>query len=312
MLGLAAGDTAGGAWKLGYSAITEQATVIAYDLIGHGRLDLDRVVETLREMDGSKDEQPVFRSETPQFRAWLNRASEGTPSPDDGPTLDPIGRSAILGVTYRKDPQSLATEIIKLNRIFHSDAESIMCGVIAGAAVAASCFGQAGRDLIKGIAEAVAPAVEQLADPALALVNLGRISGATKRVTDLISGYGVRSASDALGFVSDGGNPTPLDRTLASILLAAPSVEKPHEPVAEAVKIGGSNSGAAIGAMIGARTGIRAWPWAFANDTWFAEIGRRLVRGPYEVIDLPIPYAVEQHLISGVSGNGSGDDGEII
>lgn len=312
MLGLAAGDTAGGAWKLGYSAITEQATVIAYELIGNGRLDVNRVVEVLREMDGSKDEEPVFRSETPQFRAWLNRASAGNPSPDDGPTLDPIGRSAILGVTYRRDPKSLVAEIIKLNRLFHSDAESILCGVIAGAAVAASCFGQAGRDLLKGIAEAVAPAVEQLADPSLALVNVGRISGVTTRVEDLISGYGVKSASDAIAFVSGSDQPSPLDRTLASLLLGAPSVEKPHEPVAEAVKLGGSNSGAAIGAMIGARTGIRAWPWAFANDTWFAEIGRRLVRGPYEVIDLPIPYAVEQHLISGIRGDAPGDDGEII
>ena len=30
MLGVAAGDAAGGAWELGYSAVTEQVTVIAY------------------------------------------------------------------------------------------------------------------------------------------------------------------------------------------------------------------------------------------------------------------------------------------
>jgi hypothetical protein len=61
----------------------------------------------------------------------------------------------------------------------------------------------------------------------------------------------------------------------------------------------GAPVGAVVGAVVGARVGIRAWPWAIANDTWFAEIGRRLVRGPDEVRDLPIPYAVEHHLMSG-------------
>jgi hypothetical protein len=82
--------------------------------------------------------------------------------------------------------------------------------------------------------------------------------------------------------------------------MVAPTAERSHDPVAEAARLAGSNGGAAAGAILGARVGIRAWPWAFANDTWFAEIGRRLARGPNEVRDLPIPYAVEQHLNSGV------------
>ena len=52
-----------------------------------------------------------------------------------------------------------------------------------------------------------------------------------------------------------------------------------------------------VGGIVGARVGIRAWPWAFANDTWFAEIGR-LVRAQRS----PGPAhsrAVEHHLISG-------------
>ncbi len=85
----------------------------------------------------------------------------------------------------------------------------------------------------------------------------------------------------------------------AGLLLSAPIVDRPHVPIEQAGKIGGSQLAAMVGGIVGARVGIRAWPWAFANDTWFAEIGRRLVRGPSEVADLPIPYAVEQHLISG-------------
>jgi hypothetical protein len=86
---------------------------------------------------------------------------------------------------------------------------------------------------------------------------------------------------------------------LAGLLLAAPVAHRHHVPISEAARLGGSRLGAMVGAVVGARVGIRAWPWAFANDTWFAEIGRRLVRGPKEIRDLPIPYAVEQHLMSG-------------
>lgn len=314
MLGAAAGDTAGGAWELGYSAITQQVTVLAYQLIADGRLDGKRVIEGLRELDGSNDEQSVYRAETPQFRSWLDRAAKGRPSPGEDPTLDPVGRSTILGVAYRRAPSSLYREAIKLNRMFHRDAESILCGVIMASAVAASCFGQAGRDMIKGVAEAVEPAVGDLSDID-DLIGADRLSGARQRIEGLIEGYGIKNAGEALAFVGAASTPGPFDRTLAALLVGAPSIDKAHEPVAEAVKIGGSNMGACIGGLIGARLGIRAWPWAFANDTWFAEIGRRLVRGPNEVMDLPIPYSVEQHLNSGEVGGdpeiAGGDPGAI-
>ncbi len=301
MLGIAAGDAAGGAWELGYSAVTEQATVLAYELIANGQLDRQRVIDVFMEMDGSKDEQPVFRAESPEFRAWLDSIGHGS-RPDKRPSLDPLGRSAILGVSYRRQPEKLYREVIDLNTLFHTDAESILAGVILSSAVAASCFGQAGRDLIKGVAEAVGPAVEELGDPSSGLSETGRVGDADRRVQKLIDGYGIKAADEALRWVTDSATPGPVDIALAALLVGAPAAEKAHEPVAEAARIGGSNGGAAIGAMIGARLGIRAWPWAFANDTWFAEIGRRLVRGPHEIIDLPIPYAVEQHLISGISG----------
>jgi ADP-ribosylglycohydrolase len=310
VLGAAAGDTAGGAWELGYSAITQQVTVLAYQLIADGRLHERRVVEGLRELDGSNDEQSVYRAETPEFRSWLNGAAQGSPSPGQDPTLDPVGRSTILGVAYRRDPKLLFREAIKLNRMFHRDAESILCGVIVASAVAASCFGQAGRDMIKGVAEAVDPAVGELSDID-GLIGADRLSGTRQRIEGLIDGYGIKGAREALTFVEAAPTPGPLDRTLAALLIGAPSVDKAHEPVAEAVKIGGSSMGAGIGGLIGARLGIRAWPWAFANDTWFAEIGRRLVRGPSEVMDLPIPYSVEQHLNSGTGGEIAGGDPEI-
>lgn len=300
MLGLAAGDTAGGAWDMGYSAVTEQATVIAYDLIAHGQIDRARLVSALRELDGSHEEEPVYRSESPEFRAWLDRAATGNPTPDETPSLDPLGRSAPIGLVYKRDPENLYREAIGLNRIFHTDDESILAGVVAAAAVAASCFGQAGRDLLKGVAEAVAPAVREIAEGSVGLAEPDQISNLPERISGLVSAFGSRTAAEAMASVTDAATPGPIDVMLACLLIAAPTGEAPHEPVAQAVKLGGSNAGAATGAIIGARTGIRAWPWPFANDTWFAELGRRLARGPHEIRDLPIPYAVEQHLISGI------------
>lgn len=300
VLGLAAGDTAGGVWELGYSAIAQQAIVLSYELIANGQIDGARLIDAVLELDGSRDEEPVYRAESREFRSWLDGARLGSPMPDETPSLDPIGRSAPLGVFYRRDPEAMNQEVIGLNRLFHNDAPSVLSGVIEAAAVAASCFGQVGRDLLLGVAESVGAAVAELSSGSVGLVNLERIADVTSRISSLVDSYGVRSGTEALELVATGDKNGPLETTMALLLIAAPTAERSHEPVAEAVKIAGSNGGAAVGAILGARLGIRAWPWAFANDTWFAEIGRRLVRGPSEVRDLPIPYAVEQHLISGV------------
>lgn len=300
ILGLAAGDTAGGAWELGYSAVTEVATVISYQLIERGALDLDQLVADLLELDGSMDEEPVLRAESPELRSWLDRARTGSSSPDDTPSLDAMARSAPLGLAYRDDPATLVSQTIALCRMFDSDASSILAGVTVASGVAASCFGQAGRDFIVGVAEAVRPATAELVSGSHGVVGVDQIEGYEARLTALLDSYGARTADEVSAAVPDDAGPLPLVMALRSILLVAPTADRPHEPVAECARLGGSALAAAGGAIIGARVGIRAWPWAFANDTWFAEIGRRLVRGPQEIRDLPIPYAVEQHLISGV------------
>ena len=296
MLGLAAGDTAGGLWELGYSAITEQATVIAYQLIEGGALDLDAVVFALRELDGANEEEPVYRAESPQFRAWLDQAAAGRPVPEEDPSLDAAPRAVPLGVAHRRDPGRLRDQALALGRLFHDDPPSILSGMVTAGAVAASCFGQSGRDLITGIIEIAEPVAATLGpDPAS-----GREPGDFVEGLRQIAGHvGVTDGDEALAIVTEGGDPAPWDLVRAGLLLSAPVVERSHLPVEQAARIGGSPLAAMVGGIVGARVGIRAWPWAFANDTWFAEIGRRLVRGPNEVRDLPIPYAVEHHLISG-------------
>jgi len=297
MLGMAAGDSAGGAWELGYSAFTEQAVIVAYDLIEFGKFDPVRVGEAMRELDGAGGETPVYRAESPQFRQWLDRAGEGPDGLPDPPALDHASRSVALGVFNRKRPERLVRDVVSLGRALHGDAESILCGGVFAAAVAASCFGQSGKDFLAGVSEATGSVLTAL-DEAGAR-GLSQFTGAAEEIRGMIGLVGITEGPRALEAVEAGADPGPWDLTRAAILICAPPAERDHVPIEQAARIGGSALGSAVGGVMGARAGIRAWPWAFANDTWFAEIGRRLVRGPREVSDLPIPYAVEHHLISG-------------
>ena len=296
MLGLAAGDTAGGAWELGYSAVTEQVTVISYQLIEHRHMEPGQLVRRIRELDGSEDEDNVYRAETPHFRTWLDRAAAGSTVPDDEPSIDGFARSAPIGIAFRRDPGTVIDEAIELGRLFHRDAGSVAAGVICAAAVAASCFGQTGRDLITGVAEAVVPAIPKIGT---GLSGADQLEVLESELHDLTGSVGTVSGPQAVDLMRKQTD-DPVHLALAGLVLAAPLSDRYHTPIEQAARIGGSVLGAGVGAIVGARVGIRAWPWAFANDTWFAEIGRRLVRGPDEIRDLPIPYAVEQHLISGV------------
>lgn len=295
LLGLAAGDTAGGAWELGYSAITEQATVIAYELITNRDMDPDRLVASLLELDGLHEEDPVYRAESPEFRMWLDRARAGSPVPGAEPSLDAAARATVLGVAFRREPEKLVTKSIELGRLFHSDAATVAAGVLSGAAVAASCFAQSGLDLVAGVRESLEEGLDALA---VGLEGQERLPTMPRQIDALLPAVGLTNGDEALEAVG-GDTDDPIAMFLAGLLLAAPVAPRHHVAISEAASIGGSSLGAVVGAIVGARVGIRAWPWAFANDTWFAEIGRRLVRGPDEVRDLPIPYAVEQHLMSG-------------
>jgi ADP-ribosylglycohydrolase len=295
LLGHAAGDAAGGAWELGYSAVTEQTTVIAYQLIEHRELDQQRTLRDIRELDGLEGDEPVYRAETSHFRTWLDRAAAGAPVPEEEPSLDAAPRAAPVGVAFRRDAERVVVESVALNRHFHRDASSLAAGAIVASAVAASCFGQSGVDLVAGVAEAVVPRRNLVAAGSRGAERLDRLEDDFARARRLVgSSDGASVLSDLGGDLSD-----PVQMALTGLALAASASARPHIPLEEAARVGGSVLGAAVGAIVGARTGIRPWPWVFANDTWFAEIGRRLVRGPDEIRDLPIPYAVEFHITSG-------------
>lgn len=297
LLAMAAGDAAGAAWELGYSAVTEQATVLSYEMITNRALDRSRLTAALLELDGVDTGQSVYRAESEGFRAWLDRARSGSPAPGPEVSLDAAVRAPVVGVAYRRLPKEVISRSVALGRMFHTDAGTVAAGMVTAATVAASCFAQSGLDLILGVEEAITPGLGELDRD---LTDAQRLAGLPGQVRRLAGHVGVTSGEEALSIV--GGDPQdPVQLVLAALLLAAPVAGRHHQPIEQAARIGGSALGAVVGAMVGARVGVRAWPWVFANDTWFAEVGRRLVRGPDEVRDLPIPYAVEHHLMSGAT-----------
>jgi ADP-ribosylglycohydrolase len=295
LLGQAAGDAAGGVWELGYSAVTQQSTVIAYQLIENRRLDPQRTLRDIRELDGLEGDEPVYRAEAAHFRAWLDRAAAGAPVPEEEPSLDGAPRVTPVGVAFRRDAARVVAESVTLNRLFHRDASSLAAGAIVASAVAASCFGQSGIDLIAGVSEAVLPARDEIGAGTNGAERLERLGDDIGRARDLVG----RSQAEEIHAGLGGDDSDPIQMALTGVILAANVWSRPHLPLEEAARLGGSVLAAAVGGIVGARVGIRPWPWVFANDTWFAEIGRRLVRGPDEVRDLPIPYAVEFHITSG-------------
>lgn len=295
MLGLAAGDAAGGAWKLGYSAITEQATVISYHLIEHRAILPDELVASLLELDGQPGGEAVLRAESAELRSWLDRAGGGGSAPLARGGVENLVRACPVGAAFRRDADAVIHNSMALSRIFTSDAPGIVIGVLGASAVAAAAFGQSGRDFLTGVSEAVIGATTAIGEDA---PGAARLDSLERELHDSVEHVGADTADAVAGIVS-ANDDDPLELAIAGLLLAAPMGETPHRPVEEAARLGGSALAGFVGAVVGARVGIRAWPWPFANDTWFAEIGRRVVRGPDEIRDLPIPYAVEQHLMSG-------------
>ncbi|HEX5695624.1 MAG TPA: ADP-ribosylglycohydrolase family protein, partial [Acidimicrobiia bacterium] len=235
MLGMVAGDTAGGSWELGYSAVTEQTTVVAYHLIEHGRIQPQSLVAAIRELDGSTDEEPVYRAESPQFRAWLDATTDGGLA-QSAPSLDGAPRAVPLGVVFRREPDVLREQGLILGKLFHSDPASILAGMVSAGAVAASCFGQSGRDLIAGVVEMIEPASPLIGSSP----DDAQVGELVEELRSLRSHVGVEEGPEALSLASSDATPGEWDKLKAGLLLAAPIVERPHVPIEQAAKIGGS------------------------------------------------------------------------
>jgi ADP-ribosylglycohydrolase len=291
LLGGAAGDVAGGAHPTGYSAVTQTSTVLAYHLLQHRVVLPGLLAEELWALGGGDGRVPVYRGISTEFSGWLDAFADGHPRPSTSAGSEAASRMAPLGLWYRRDPDGLVGAVVSAVSVTHIGTTAVAAaGAVAGA-VAAASHGQAGLDLVTGAAET--------ADAVMAEVDLraelptnddgGRAFGERLRAAaPLVS----RAPGEILARIAPDG-PVGADRALLAVVLGG-AVGDPIRGIEAGAMSGGSETGAMVGAITGARSGLVRWPWRVPNDTWFAEIGRRLVAHHDEVRDLPVPYAVEE------------------
>jgi ADP-ribosylglycohydrolase len=288
LLGLAAGEQGAGP---AYGYRTQLAIVIAYELLNEGHVRESGVRRRLLAMGGS--ERSVFRHPPQWLTLFLDR--EGRAGAGPGPYGGAGGatRSVPIGLWHRQHPADLLADAVQAATATHTDAQSIVLSCATAAAVAGTSFGQSGRDLIAGVLEAASSAVpliesdERLegdARPTLRLLERGlQIVG---RPADQILAE-LEAAPDSAAEV------------VAGLVMAAPLTDDPFRTVGRAIELNRRGLTAVVGAVTGTRLGLVKWPWSIANDTWFAEIGRRLVARHQMAADLPDPYEVEDRLSHG-------------
>jgi ADP-ribosylglycohydrolase len=295
MLGAAAGDVAGGRSPLGYSAFTQQATIVAYHLMRNDNIDRPALSDDLLELGPDATNPSVYRASSDQFDGWLEAVIKGEAAATAEPSAEPAARCFPVGVWFRRDPGRLVPAAIAVARLTHIDAATVVAATALAGATAACSFAQNGRDLIHGCAEVAERAIAELMTEDYLY---SRIDDAREFISRL------QQSAEMVGFPADDlvrrlggeGGPAATDWPIVAMVLASVVEGEPYRQIETAALIGGSLLATMVGAMIGARIGIRSWPWVVPNDTWFAEIGRRLVRGDRETRDLPVPYRVEEHL----------------
>ncbi|MDX1448249.1 MAG: ADP-ribosylglycohydrolase family protein [Acidimicrobiia bacterium] len=297
LLGAVAGDVAGGAHPSSYSAITQASTVLAYHLLTNLGVDRDDYARGLVELAGGEHGQFTYRAPSEAFGEWLKSSRSGTPVVSALPSSEPAARSVPIGVFHRREPEKLVTSAVNAARVTHLDAGSAVAAAAVAGAVAGSCFVQAGADLVLGAAETAEAAVDVIEDEPYRFGDVGAARAIPSHLRELARAAGdepeqvVESVRTRLGAL-DG-----LGRALVGIVLGANKPVEAIRLIEIAGNVGGSESGAICGGIVGARSGLVRWPWRVHNDTWFAEIGRRLVTRHDEIRDLPIPYAVEERML---------------
>lgn len=289
MLGLAAGDAAGGAYPEGYSATTQQAIVLAYHLLRHGAMNREELAREMAELDGDARDPSVFRVPSSDLRSWLDSVRSGEAVLASDPSIDPAVRVAAVGMWFRRRPADLIGAAVETARLTHLDGPSAVAAAAAAGAVAAGCFAQNGRDMLMAVTDVARMAAKTIEADAFRFAHLDQIDDVVERLTHAAAIVGRPEADWAGELGTD-----PVGLVVAALTIAAPQSKTPETAIGQAVEIGGSPLGALAGAIAGARVGIRVWPWTFPNDTWFVAVGQRLIAGTAELADLPVPYSVEQ------------------
>lgn len=291
MLGVAVGDAAGGDFDGGYAASTQQSLVVAYHLLGHGSLDRETLLAELVEMDGDSRDPSVLRSPSGQLRGWIDSVRRGEPEYRSEPGMDPVVRVTPVGMWYRRRPDDLIEAALECARVTHLDGPIAVMAAATAGAVAAACFAQNGRDMLMAVVDVAVQAARLVEEEPLRYAHIDQVAPTVDRLRGAVGLMGLETAELVAATGSD-----PVGQTVAGLVLGTVIGREPEQVLSDAARIGGSPIGALVGGIVGARVGIRRWPWDVPNDTWFVALGQRLVEGRADLVDLPVPYAVEQRV----------------
>lgn len=293
VLAAASGDVAGGLVVGGYSAVTQVATVVTYHVVVNGEVDRTKLADELLVLDGKPPGTKTYRKPSPAFREWLDAGHRGELIASTDSSSEPASRMSGLGLWYRHHPESLIAAATAVGRLTHLDGSSVAMGVAAAAAVAGSSHAMSGSDLLHGVAETVESALHSMEAFEFRFSGMAE----ARTVPDRLRGLArliVGDPADMVRELSTDNGPEGLERAMLGIGLGASMQAGAIRMIELAAMSGGSEVGAITGAIVGARVGLGRWPWRVANETWFAEIGRRASVGNSEVRDLPVPYAIEE------------------
>lgn len=296
MLAAAAGDVAGGADPTSYSAITQAATVLAYHLLSSGLVERDILARGYVEMAGGEEGRFTYRAPSAAFEEWIRSSMRGNPTVSSLASSEPAARSVPIGVFHRRSPELLVASAVNASRVTHLDAATAVLSAAVAGAVAGSCFVQAGADLVFGAAETADQAVKLIESEPYRFGDANLAETVPARLRSLAT-VASREPEDIVAAVTSDDRVGGVDGAILGIILGANKLADPIRLIEAAAVAGGSEAGSVAGGIVGARSGLIRWPWRVNNDTWFAEIGRRLVTSHAEIRDLPIPYAVEERML---------------
>ncbi len=293
LLGLAAGDQGSGA---AYGHRTQMAMVVAYELLRHGEIAQTRFRQALSRLTGGRSGRSRVRGAPLWLPGYLEREKrEGLGTGPHG-GIDVATRAIPIGVWHRNDPAELAADSIRAASSTHSDRESAVAAAILAGAIAGISHGQHGRDMVSGALEVGRMASARLesdesfeGDPTLLLNRLDSLLPLVGADPATII-HEAKAERDSLSAI------------LAAVMIGAPLTREPFEAIAAVASEHRRDIDAVVSAMVGARVGLISWPSSIANDTWFAEVGRRLAAGVVAVDDLPDLFEVEDRLSHGPPG----------
>jgi hypothetical protein len=288
MLGLAIGDVA--ARRRGYGTGTQAATIVAYHLMEHGELVPPALLASLVELwetDGG-----VYADPSGWLEDYLRSAADGHLLTSAAPTVEPTAWAVPIGIWFRDDADALVDAAATLASMSTTDAASIASTVAVAGAVAAGAIAMSGWDFVLACAETAERAVGMLGGGVSNVAGASRVAGALRRMSRFVG-----KPPAVIAQVLDDVVPA-LHGPLVAIGSAADVAETAPMIVESVARSHGPAGSAVTGAILGARLGLRRWPWRVPNETWFAEIGRRLVHREREYLDLPIPKAVEERVMS--------------